>query len=108
MINPGHLLRHVIRPVLKDLNLWSEPAERMVLGTACQESECGRFLVQVGGPALGIYQMEPKTEYDLIKNFIRHRPALHDKMKGYPRYLEVLETIRLEELSKSVQGEKIK
>ena len=71
MIDPTHLLEHIIRPVLKDLDLWSPQAERLVLGTACKESECGRWLVQLGGgPALGIYQMEPATHNDIWENFL--------------------------------------
>jgi hypothetical protein len=81
MIEPKHLLEHVIRPVLKDLDLWSEPAERLLLGTACQESECGRWLVQLGdGPALGIYQMEPATERDIWDNFLEHNDDLAMKV----------------------------
>lgn len=65
MIEPRHLVLHVIRPVLKDLNLWSAPAEQLLLGTACVESECGRWLAQQNdGPAMGIFQMEPATHWD--------------------------------------------
>jgi hypothetical protein len=80
MIEPKQLLEYVIRPVLKDLNLWTEAAERLVLGTACQESQCGRYLKQLGtGPALGIYQMEPATHDDLWANYLRqNRWLLHD------------------------------
>lgn len=83
MINPGQLLRYVIRPTLKDLGLWSEPAERLILGTACQESECGRYLVQIGGPALSIYQIEPTTHLDIHINFLAYRDDLHDKIAKY-------------------------
>ena len=62
MIQPEHLVKYVIEPVLKTLDLYSEDAVNLVLGTACVESECGRWLHQLGtGPALGIYQMEPDT-----------------------------------------------
>lgn len=81
MIDPTHLLKHVIRPVLKDLDLWSEPAERLVLGTACQESHCGQYLVQLGGgPALGIYQMESATHDDINGNFLSYQEELQNKM----------------------------
>lgn len=83
MISPTDLLTYVIRPVLKDLDLWSEEAERLVLGTACQESECGRWLHQRGGgPALGIYQMEPATHNDIWQNFLLHRPELRDRVNA--------------------------
>ena len=71
MIDPKQLLNYIIRPVLHDLSLWSQPAERLVLGTACQESQCGRYLHQLGdGPALGIYQIEPATHDDIWKNYL--------------------------------------
>src|SRR5688572_28738068 len=82
MIDPIHLRTYVIRPVLKDLGLWSEPAEKLILGTACQESQCGRWLRQIGeGPALGIFQMEPATHNDLWNNFLDHRPEIARKVK---------------------------
>lgn len=81
MIEPRHLLEHVIRPVLKDIGYWSEAAERLVLGTACQESQCGRWLVQLeNGPARGIFQIEPATEKDCWDNFIQHRQELRQRV----------------------------
>ena len=83
MIEPKHLLLHVIRPVLQQLDLWSEPAERLLLGTACVESDCGRYLVQLGGPALGIYQMEPATHDDIWENFLIGKANLLGRVKQY-------------------------
>jgi len=83
VIDPGQLLQHIIRPVLQSLNLYSIAAERLVLGTACQESECGRWVRQIGGPALGIYQMEPATYDDLWTNFLAYQPTLGPKVKKY-------------------------
>ena len=77
MIDPSQLTKEIIRPVCKYLDLWSERAENLVLGTACKESECGRWLVQLGnGPALGIFQHEPATHDDSWKNFLKHRKPL--------------------------------
>jgi hypothetical protein len=84
MIDPIHLLKYVIRPVLKDLDLWSVEAEQLVLGTACQESKCGEYLVQLGGgPALGIYQMEPATHDDIWKNFLNYKVDLIDRLAAF-------------------------
>jgi len=77
VIDANHLLKEVIRPVLQDLRLGGEYAEALVLGTACQESRCGTWLVQLGGgPARGIYQMEPATHDDLWDRFIGGRVEL--------------------------------
>lgn len=80
MIDSKQLLTWVIRPVLKDLDLWSVPAERLVLGTAAVESECGRWLAQIGGPALGAWQMEPASHDDIHDNFLKFRPELQKKV----------------------------
>jgi hypothetical protein len=82
MISVPDLVSCVIRPVLKDIGLWSENAEKLVLGTCCVESACGQYLVQIGGgPALGIYQCEPATHEDIWTNFLRFRPELAAKVR---------------------------
>jgi hypothetical protein len=62
------LMRHVIAPVLESCPLRAvdtAAARVLLLATACHESDCGSRLAQQGGPALGIYQMEPKTHDDV-------------------------------------------
>lgn len=67
------LRKEVIAPVLDVLGLWSRAAENLLLGTAAVESQLGHYLRQKGGgPALGIYQMEPATHNDLIVNYLDH------------------------------------
>ena len=86
MIQPAQLLTNVIRPVLKDIGLWSPSAERLIIGTACVESNCGYDLVQhAGGPALGIYEMEPGMTgwQDCYVNFLNFRPSLRQKVDGW-------------------------
>lgn len=84
MIDSTHLLKHVVRPVLRHLGLGGGRAEALVLGTAAQESKCGLWLVQLNnGPAQGIYQMEPATHDDLWNNYIQHRPQLAAKVNYY-------------------------
>ncbi len=80
-IDCNHLLRYVIRPALVLLDMVSPAAEALLLGTAAQESHCGRYLHQLGdGPALGIFQMEPTTYRDIWDNYIRYRPELQAKL----------------------------
>ena len=78
-----HQLRNlVIRPTLKYLNLWSEAAEELVLGTGIQESDL-RYINQLGGgPAVGIWQMEPATHDDIWENFLAYRVRLGLKVLG--------------------------
>jgi hypothetical protein len=83
MIEPSHLLTEVIRPVLRHLRAHSENSELLILGTACTESDCGRWLRQIGGPALGIHQMEPATHDDIWDRFLIHRPSLMERVKYF-------------------------
>jgi hypothetical protein len=97
-IDANQLRHYVVRPTLRRLGLWSKSAENLLMGTAAQESHLGTYLHQVGGgPAKGIFQMEPATERDLIKNYIRYRPELHKQMMAFPRYAELYEEIRRED-----------
>lgn len=77
-IDIDQLRQDIVSPVLKKLELWSLSAENLILGTAAQESALGTYVRQLGGgPALGIYQMEPTTYYDLWTNYIRRKPKLY-------------------------------
>lgn len=72
---------YVIRPTLKAIGLWSESAENLLLGTAAQESQLGRYLTQVRGPALGIYQIEPATHLDVWNSFLKYNAKLASKVE---------------------------
>jgi len=80
-INCKDLRELVVRPTLQHLRLWSPAAEDMVLGTAAQESGLGTYLHQVGGPALGIYQMEPATHNDIWNNYLEYKPILRKQVE---------------------------
>ena len=69
-MNAQQLLDHIITPTLKYMggNYCSDNARMLLLVTAAIESKCGHYIKQVGGPALGIWQMEPDTEIDIIAN----------------------------------------
>ncbi|MBF0583887.1 MAG: hypothetical protein HQL80_06570 [Magnetococcales bacterium] len=75
-MDPKQLRELVIRPTLQRLELWSEAAEELVLGTAIQESGL-RYLQQLGGgPARGLWQMEKPTHDDIWQNFLHGRAKL--------------------------------
>jgi hypothetical protein len=71
----------VVIPTLTHLGLDSPAARNLVLGTAAQESG-GSYLAQLGGPALGFWQIEPATHGDLLINFVAHRPELDSKLEA--------------------------
>lgn len=62
----------VIRPALDAVGLWSDAAGQLLLGTALQESGlCHRRQIG-GGPALGLFQIEPATYQDQYDNYLRY------------------------------------
>lgn len=77
MIEPIQLRDLIIIPTLHRFKMYSESAVNLLLGTCAQESGMGRYIKQVGGgPALGIWQMEPVTHDDLWVNYIEYRETL--------------------------------
>jgi hypothetical protein len=82
MFNPKQFREYILRPVLSSVGLHSPAAEELLLGTACAESMLGTYVHQVGGPALGIFQMEPATHADIWRNYLEYRDELHDKVVG--------------------------
>ena len=71
----------VVRPVLLHLGLHSAAAENLLVGTALHESGGLRWLRQLGGgPAFGVYQIEPSTHDDIWRNYLRFRPRLNDRV----------------------------
>lgn len=76
-------LRRLIIETLKEAGnyrnkpLLSDDAVELLIGTAAQESHLGEYLYQLeGGPARGIFQMEPKTLDDIWNNFLQYRVDL--------------------------------
>ena len=82
VMETSHLREYVIRPTLEYLGLWSESAENLLLGTAAQESHMGKYLVQLGGPALGIYQIEPATHTDVYESYLKYKQELKNKVES--------------------------
>jgi hypothetical protein len=82
MIDPFQLKTEIIEPVLKSLRLNSTAAVQLILGTAAVESDMGKYIRQKGGgPALGIYQMEPFTHNDIWRNFLAYKHYLSGTVK---------------------------
>lgn len=71
MFDIGQFRDSIVKYTLKDLQLYSESAEELLVFTCANESRGGTYLRQVNGPALGIYQMEPATYNDLWQGYIK-------------------------------------
>ena len=68
-MNKTQLQELVIEPTLMDIPAgYSREAVLMAMMCAAHESLRGQYLKQVGGPALGIYGIEPDTYYDTWKH----------------------------------------
>jgi hypothetical protein len=74
------VLRHLIQTTLEPLLLYSSAAEELLLATCAQESHMGYYRRQVGGPALGIFQMEPASFHDICVNYLQYHPILDSKI----------------------------
>lgn len=80
MINLPQFIEFVIQPTLAHLELGGRAAEELLLGTAIQESRV-HYLHQVGGgPAQGVFQMEPATHADIWQNYLAYKPDLAKKV----------------------------
>lgn len=76
MTTPGIFLNSVVRVALNRMGLPSVAAERILMGTAAHESHFVYTQQLGGGPALGYFQMEPKTHDDCWNNYLKYRPML--------------------------------
>jgi hypothetical protein len=83
MIKPDHLRKYVIKPSLQRLGqrYVSDDAVELLLMIAAHESRLGYFLHQEGGgPAVGIYQMEPATFHDILMNYVKYNRILESSL----------------------------
>lgn len=66
-----------IEDTLKSIDLYSENAVNLLLGTCAQESSFGKYNRQLfGGPALGVFQMEPNTFNDIVNKYLKYKKVL--------------------------------
>ena len=78
----SHLKYDVVEPALTTLGLMSTAALNLVTGTALVESSC-TYLTQIGGgPALGLFQMEPATEQDIWTNYLAYQHDLSARVRS--------------------------
>lgn len=80
MLHPKQFRELVIRPVIDAMGMGGEAAEQLLLGTALVESDLEWLKQMGGGPALGVYQMEPATHDDIWLNWLVHSPGISIKM----------------------------
>lgn len=76
----------ILAPCLNALQMYSNEAVMLMLGTMATESLGGTYIAQVGGPALGIYQMEPATHDDIWNRFLSMQPIISHRLMQLCRY----------------------
>jgi hypothetical protein len=69
----------IIVPTLEAMGLCSKAAVNLLVGTAIIESNLTYVKQKGGGPALGIYQMEPATYKDLRIRLMNNYSKLTDR-----------------------------
>lgn len=76
------VLINAIRPALNALVKGGRAAEQLVLGTAIQESLLIHRQQLGGGPALGLFQIEPRTHDDCWGSYLRFRSELAERVRS--------------------------
>lgn len=76
---PGFQKR-LIDPVLKSLDLYSESASNLLLGTAMQESHLGKI---TGGSPRYVYQIILPTARDILSRYLPKHPSLRSKLLSF-------------------------
>lgn len=76
MIDIKQFRENILSPSLSIIKHYSNDAEELLVFTCAAESNGGTYVKQVGGPACGIFQMEPATHHDIWVNYIRTRNEL--------------------------------
>lgn len=71
MLNIKQFRKDLVRPTLQGIKLWCQASENLVVGTSLQESMLTE-LVQDGGVALGLMQVEPATYHDICTRLASH------------------------------------
>ena len=79
-VDATQLRQMAIKPALEKLGLWSTAAEELVLGTAIVESALIYIRHHGAGPALGLWQVEPRTHDDLYTNYLSYRQELGSRL----------------------------
>lgn len=77
--------KNLVISVLDDLDLKTDAFVNLILGTTATESEFGKYRRQIGfehksGGGYGINQIELATYYYLMRNFLKNKPELKNKI----------------------------
>ena len=80
MGNIKKVCKEIVIYSLEKLNLYSDEALDMIMKTGQVESGYD-YLRQVKGPAVGFWQMEPATMFDIWENYVTYRVKYKDALR---------------------------
>ena len=86
-IDPIEFRDMVIIPTLMEMDtyisgMYSDEAVRLLLGTVLMESRLSNLRQKGRGPALGVYQIEPKTATDVFLRYSKQRENIEHMILG--------------------------
>lgn len=81
-IDAAAFLVQTVRPTLKSIGLYSVEAEKLLMGTAAQESNFRNVAQTGGGPAKGPFQMETITHDDLWHRIVCRHATLELRIRA--------------------------
>lgn len=85
-MNVNQFRAEIVAPTLRALDMHSEAAVRLMVGTALVESGLD-YLRQIGGgPALGVFQIEPATARDVLFRYLAMREELRRRVMDWLCY----------------------
>ena len=73
--------KEIIVPTLQAIDLYSDAAAELLLGTALVESRLVWRRQTNSGPALGLFQMEMDTHNDIWNNYLKYRSKLANAVR---------------------------
>lgn len=102
-INVHDFRTYVVQPAVNECMLYGVPGpsyiDELLVATAAIESGMGKWLHQAGGPAVGVFQIEPASLHDLVNGFItpskKLKPLLDAHRLGVPVEEQVIWDLRL-------------
>jgi len=86
MFNNQQFRKNIIQASLEPIDLYSPEDEDLLIATMAHESKGGFYLVQIKGPAIGVYQMEPNTYKLIWKRLYSENLSLTSKILDFLGY----------------------
>ena len=68
-------IKKIIDWTLNNIGMYSEEAADLIYRTGMAETGY-RHLEQIKGPAIGFFQVEPDTLFDIMDNYVNYRPEI--------------------------------